>query len=207
MREHCLLVTIIAALALAALAVPHGAAQQGAAELPRDSHQGLTITADPYDSEERSRARFGKKHPHGEGVLAVEVAFENEGDQGIRLGLEQVVRRPDGSRQRVRALDLESLLERMLTGRPPDARTRRTPLPLPSPRSRRSKDWERLEQVMRPEIFEMTFLPPRSTVRGFFFFDVGGRFEWLSGARLYVPELYRMPDHTPLLYFEIELRP
>lgn len=189
-------------------AVPPGPPPQIPAGLPRDSHQGLTLAVDAYADGARSRARFGKKHPHEKGLLPVEVYFENEGPQGVRLELERielVIRRPDGTRQRLAPLSLEDLLERMLAERAPSATTRRAPIPLPPTRSRRSKDWEKLEELLRPLIFEMTFLPPRATVKGFLFFDVGGRFGWLEGAYLYVPELYRMPENEPLLFFEVAL--
>lgn len=199
------LLLLPAAMLLAAVAP---AAQQIPAGLPRDSHQGVSLAVDAYTDAERSRARFGKKHPHEKGILPVEVYFENEGNQAVRLELERielVVRRPDGTRQRLGPLSLEDLLERMLAETKPTATTRRAPIPLPPTRSRRSKDWEKLEEVMRPLLFEMTFLPPRTTVKGFLFFDVGGRFGWLDGAYLYVPELYRMPENEPLLFFEVPL--
>lgn len=199
------LVILSAAILLAAVAP---AAPQIPAGLPRDAHQGVALAVDAYVDGTRSRARFGKRHPHEKGILPVEVYFENEGAQGVRLELERielVIRRPDGTRQRLGPLGLEELLERMLAERAPTATTRRAPIPLPPTRSRRSKDWEKLEEVMRPLLFEMTFLPPRTTVRGFLFFDVGGRFGWLDGAYLYVPELYRMPENEPLLFFEVPL--
>jgi hypothetical protein len=205
MKTATLLILPAAMLLATATAAPQ---QQVPAGLPRDSHQGVALAVDAYTDAARSRARFGKKHPHDKGILPVEVFFENEGSQGVRLELERielVIRRPDGTRQRLGPLGLEELLERMLAERAPTATTRRAPIPLPPTRSRRSKDWEKLEELLRPLLFEMTFLPPRATVKGFLFFDIGGRFGWLEGAYLYVPELYRMPENEALLFFEVPL--
>lgn len=203
MRAHLtLLLALCAAAAAAQDSIPEG--------LPRDAHQGLTVAADAVTDAARSKELFGKKHPQGEGILPVEVFFRNDTHQGIRVALEEVrliLRRPDGSRQRLVPLDLESLLERMLLGKPPNAQQRRIPLPLPLPRSSRSKEWQKLEERIRPHMLAMDVIPPGATVRGFLFFDLDHRFEWLEGARLYLPEVVVLPEEKPLFYFELTLQP
>jgi hypothetical protein len=42
-------------------------------------------------------------------------------------------------------------------------------------------------------------------VRGFFFFDMARRFEWVPYGRVYVPELKFMDDGQALFFFEVDL--
>src|SRR5271155_5011022 len=95
MRGPALLGTLVGAL-LAALVGGAGAdanlygqtqaASADAAKLPaHDSHQGLLIAADPYLTSERSQEKFGKKHPYGAGLLALEVFLRNETDGPLQI--------------------------------------------------------------------------------------------------------------------------
>ena len=47
------------------------------ASLPHDTHDGLTVLADPYTNKARGKERFGKANPMEVGILPVEVFLRN----------------------------------------------------------------------------------------------------------------------------------
>ena len=55
-----------------------------------DSHDGLTVAADPWLSAERYKSAFPKKSPYTAGVLAIKVTFRNDSDDSIRIGLNRI---------------------------------------------------------------------------------------------------------------------
>ena len=173
----------------------------------RDAHQGLVVAADPYYEEARAKSRFGNKHPQSYGVLALELFFRNDTDQPLRVSLDRillVIEPPDARRQRLEPLTVEDVLDRMLTKESPGPRVPRTRLPLP--RKDSSKQWRKLESMLRSLALEMGLLPPRSTIHGFLFFDLDARWDWLTHSRLYVPEVKTFGGQ-PLLFFEVDLAP
>jgi len=176
----------------------------------RDSHEGLTVAADLYDTEARSRQRFGKKHPYAAGLVAIEVLFHNQNDYAIRVLLQEIrliLSPPGRDRQRLAPLAFETVLDRLLEEKLPDARRKTYPVPIGRPRNPRNKEWEKRKTELQPLVLEMDVIPPRATVRGFLFFDVNGQFDWLADARLYLPELVLLPSNKPLLFFELTLKP
>lgn len=187
-------------------------AQRDLASLPtRDVHDGLLVAADAYQDSARSKERFGKKNPHDSGILAIEVFFRNDNDKAIRLNLESIrlmLSPPEADRQRLEPLAVEEVVDRILNKGRQNPAVPRQPVPIPGrgPKTGRGKDWDALESVLRNAAFEMDILPPRSSVRGFFFFDMNRRFDWVSYTRLYIPDLQLLPDKKPLLFFEVNLK-
>lgn len=184
------------------------AQQPDIASLPaRDAHEGLTVAADPYADAARSKGRFGKKHPVGVGLLAIEVFFRNDNDQAIRVELAQmrlVLEPPGRPRQGLEPLPFDEVME-LLLAKQPDARRPTIPGRVTSPP--RGKDWVKLEELLRPMMLEMDVLPPRSLAHGFVFFNLNRRFDLLPYASLYIPELLFLRDQKPLLFFEVHLAP
>lgn len=180
------------------------------ATLPaRDTHEGVTVAADPYTDPQRSKERFGKKHPYQAGLLAVEVVMHNGTTRPIRVNLDAIrllLDPPGNSRQRLVPLDLETVIEKILHKERggPNPTVSRLPIPRP-PKADRSKEWRQVEASLAPYLFTYDILPPQATVRGFFFFDMARRFEWVPHARVYVPELKFMDDGQALFFFEVDL--
>lgn len=175
----------------------------------RDTHEGVTVAADPYADPQRSKERFGKKHPYQAGLLAVEVVMHNDTTRPIRvnLGAIRLLLDPPGtSRQRLVPLDLETVIEKILHKERggPNPTVSRLPIPRP-PKADRSKEWRQVEESIAPYLFTYDILPPQATVRGFFFFDMARRFDWVPHARVYVPELKFMDDGQALFFFEVDL--
>ena len=175
----------------------------------RDAHEGLLLAVDSYHDATRAKEKFGKKNPRDAGILAIEVFFRNDTDSAIRVAVERIrlILAPrDQARQRLESLALDEVLDRMLNKGGPNLNLPRKPLP-GAPKPGRSKERRELQAALGPLVFEMYVLPPRSTARGFLFFDIARHFDWVSDAALYVPDLKRLPGREPLLFFEVALAP
>jgi len=199
----------VLALLLAGIIAP-AFPQSDLASLPaRDEHEGLLVAADPYTDPARARQRFGKKTPLDAGIAAIEVFFRNDNDKPILVELERIrllLEPPGAERQQLEPLALDEVLEQMLYKHGPDVTMPRTPLPRTKPKGAPSKEYRELETKFRPMTLEADLVPPRTTVHGFLYFQVGPRFDWVQHARLYLPDLKLMHNKQPLFYFEVDLR-
>ena len=181
------------------------------ASLPaRDSHQGLLIAADPYTSADRYKKKFGKHTPYEGGILAIEIFFRNDNDSPIRVNLKTMqllMSAPGESRQRLEPLAAEEVADRVLA-RPAKDPTPRFPVPrVGPPPSKRDRNWEEFASVVRSAALATDLLPPHATTRGFLYFDIDRHYEWISNARVEIPDLAFMNDTKPLFFFEIDLAP
>lgn len=175
-----------------------------------DAHQGLVVSADPYVDAARSKDKFGKKHPQEAGILAVEVVFRNDTDKSIGVNLERIrltIEMPGDKPQNLDALSLDDAADRMINPHELNPSVSRLPIPGSRVKGGRGKDWQKLRTELKDVALGRDNLPPRSTIRGFLFFDIDHHFEWLVHSSLYVPELRFMPSREELMYFEIELAP
>ena len=210
-RLHFAMLAGVLALALAASPAGSQQAQTAPEGMPaRDSHQGLVIAADPYTDAARSKEKFGKKHPQEAGILALEVAIRNNTDDAITVNLEKmrlVIEVPGERRQNLDPLTLDSAADRIAEPQGRNPTISRSPIPGRSTNGGHGKDWQKLHEVLERVALASDVLPPRSTIRGFLFFDINQHFDWLTHASLYVPELRVIRTHEELLYFEVELAP
>jgi hypothetical protein len=188
-------------------------AQTDPASLPaHDAHQMLLIAANPYVSDEPSKAKFGKRTPYEGGILAVDVYFHNDNDSPIRINLDSVqlrVGEPHGPRQKLDPLSAEEVANRILLRGDKEPTASRLPRPLPGevPKSGRGKEWNEFDAVLRSAAMSSDVLPPHATTHGFFYFDIDRHFDWLSGATLDVSDLAFMTTKQTLFLFEIDLAP
>lgn len=186
-----------------------GDAQSDPASLPaKDQHEGLLVAADPHVDADRAKQVFGKKTPLDVGIVPIEVIFRNDNDQPILLTLENIrlqLSPRGGERQQLEPLAVEAVIEKMLYKGGPDVGMPRRPIPGRLPKITKDKDYQKLEGVLRPLAFDMSLLPPKSTVRGFLFFYVGRGTAWLRYAQLYIPDLQLMTTKQPLFFFEVDL--
>ncbi len=177
----------------------------------RESHQGLTIAARPLLTETSYRERFPGHTPYQAGILALEVVFQNQNDKPIRLNLENIrllVDRLGQPAQKIEPLSAEEVADRVLLQSPRDLRAPRLPIPGPRrPQSNRDKNWEEFAGRLRAAGMQTDVLAPNSTQRGFFYFDVNHHYDWLSGARLDIPDLAFLVNNEALFFFQIDLAP
>lgn len=206
MKKLCCLGLVLLFLA------PHLHAQQrDPASLPaKDSHEKVTIGCDPVTDAERSKKIFGKKHPFDSGLLAIEIIIRNDNDLAIKVDMDAIrltIEPPDSSRQRLRALTLDDVVSAIVYKETPNPsiQRKRIPKPFPTPGADKSKDYEKVADIIRPLAFEMDLIPPRATVKGFLFFDMARKWELLQYSRLYIPDLMFSPSGKYLLFFELDL--
>ena len=173
-----------------------------------DSHEGLTIAADPWLSAERYKQTFPKKSPYAAGILAVKVTLRNDSAESIKIGIERIRLNlifDDNNRQELPALTSEQLADAVLHPRVKSPSKPRIPLPLPSSSGGRDKNWEQYQKLAEDAGLHASVIAPRSTTEGLLYFDLQNQFDLLANARLYIPDLLALEKNEALMYFDIDL--
>ena len=209
-----LVISAVLVLVLLALPVrPAAHTQQQPASKPittasLDSHEGLTIAADPWLSAERYKQAFPKKSPYTSGILAIKTTFRNDSAESIRVGLERIrlnLTFDENDRQELPALTSEQLADAVLHPRVKSPSRSRLPLPLPSSAGGRDKKWDEYKRLAEDNGLHTSVVAPHSTVEGLLYFDLQNQFDLLSNARLYIPDLVALEKNQALMYFDIDL--
>lgn len=205
-------VPFLAACALAGAYV--GAQQNGGQQAPLkttslETHEGLTISAQPWSNAALYKEKFPKKSPYAAGIVAMQVVFRNDSNESLKVGLSRIrlsFQIDQDNRQEVQALTAAQVADEVLKpgGKDPSKRTK-IPLPVSIPRSGNDKKWTELEQQAENAGVPASVIAPHSTVQGLLYFDLQGQFDLLNGAHLYVPEIVAMETNRSLTYFEIDL--
>jgi hypothetical protein len=201
---------------LAVLAIPAlypAAIQQRSVSKPittasLDSHDGLTVAADPWLSAERYKSTFPKKSPYGAGVLAIKVTFRNDSDDSIKIGLGRIrlnLTFGENNRQDLPALDSEQLADAVLRPKLKGTSKPRIPLPLPTSPGGRDKHWEEYKKLAEDAGLHASVVAPHASIEGLLYFDLQNQFDLLQDARLYIPELLALEKNRNLMYFDIDL--
>ena len=194
-------------------AKPPASAQQQSASKPittasLDSHEGLTIAADPWLSAERYQQAFPKKSPYAAGILAIKVTLRNDSGESIRVDIERIrlnLTFDDNNRQELPGLTSEQLADAVLHPRVKSPSKPRIPLPLPSSSGGRDKNWEQFQKLAEDNGLRASILAPHSTTEGLLYFDLQNQFDLLANARLYIPNLFALEKNQALMYFDIDL--
>src|SRR5579863_7708374 len=85
-------------------AKPDAPASHPADVLPKDTHEGMTVSANSYADAALAKEKFGKANPLSVGILPVEVFLHNETMQAMRVNMSTIqlsVRFPSGRHQDV----------------------------------------------------------------------------------------------------------
>ncbi len=202
---------LIGAVIAAGLPVAQAFAQQPpSAPSVRESHGGLTVSAEPWTSAEQYKARFPKKNPLDGGAVAIQLTFQNDTDQPLRVDLDRIrllLYPPDGDRQKLIPLASEDVADLVLNpgAKDPTSSRPRVRIPGTKPKRGRGKDWDALEAVVRSASVATNIIEPHATVRGLLYFDLGRQFDLVGYSRLYVPDVVVVSSNKPLLYFELDL--
>ena len=173
-----------------------------------DSHEGLTIAADPWLSAERYKQAFPKKSPYAAGILAVRVTLRNDSAESIKVGIERIrlnLSFEDSGRQELPALTSAQLADAVLHPRVEGPSKPRIPLPLPSSSGGRDKKWEEYQKLAEDNGLHASVIAPHSTAEGLLYFDLQNQFELLANAHLYIPDLLALEKNQALMYFDIDL--
>jgi hypothetical protein len=173
-----------------------------------ESHEGLTISARTWMQPAQYKEKFPKKSPFVAGVLAVQVAFRNDSDQSMKVGLERIrlsFNLDDENRQELEPMKAADVADAVLRpgGKDP---TKRTRLPLPiTTGGNKSKDFTELQNQAQNAAVPTSVVAAHSTVQGLLYFDMQGQFDLLRTAHLYIPDVGIMGKPEGLTYFEIDL--
>jgi len=202
----------IPVLALAVLAAMPQAPQQPASlkTASLQSHEGMTISAEPWTDPALYKQKFPKKSPFTAGLLAVMVAFRNDSNESVKLNLDRIrlsLRIDEENRQQLEPLTPDQVAYETLAPKKKDPTKTRKPFPFPtgSPKTTPDKKWVEVQKQAENAGVPTNVIAPHSTVQGLLYFDLQGQFDLLNTAHLYVPDLLVMEKNLSLTYFEIDL--
>jgi hypothetical protein len=177
-----------------------------------DSHEGMTVGADPWTTASRYKDKFPKKSPFTGGVVAVQVSFRNDTEKGVKVDLQRIrllVEVSEDSRQELEPLSPDDVADTVLlkqTTKDPTAK--KVPLPIPTiskPKATRDSNWVNFRDACQNAAVPSSVVGAHTTVEGLIYFDIRGEVDLLQTARLYVPNLTMMDSHEPISFFDIGL--
>jgi hypothetical protein len=174
-----------------------------------ETHEGLTISAQPWTDAALYKEKFPKKSPFAAGIVAMQVVFRNDSNESMKVSLDRIrlsFQIDQDNRQEVQALTPAQVADQVLKpgGKDPAKSRARIPLPVSIPHNN-DKHWTELEQEAEVAGIPANVIAPHSSVQGLLYFDLEGQFDLLNEARLYVPDILVMENNRSLTYFEIDL--
>ncbi|MGH9676128.1 MAG: hypothetical protein ACRD36_03420, partial [Candidatus Acidiferrum sp.] len=174
-----------------------------------ESHEGLTITAQPLTDTAAYKEKFPKKSPFGAGIVAIQVAFRNDSDESVKIDVDRIklnVQLSEDDRQGLATLSPEEVANVVLNPHVKDpSRKIRIPLPIGGSGNSKDKHWVEMEQAARNASVPGTVVAPHKTMQGLLYFDLQGQMDLLGSAHLYVPNLTALENNRALMFFDIDL--
>jgi hypothetical protein len=152
-----------------------------------ETHEGLTISAQPWTDAALYKEKFPKKSPFAAGIVAMHVVFRNDSNESMKVSLDRIrlsFQLDQDNRQELKALTAGQVADEVLK---------------PG-----GKDPSKSQQAETAGV-PANVIAPHSSVQGLLYFDLQGQFDLLDGARLYVPDIVVMENNRSLTYFEIDL--
>jgi len=199
--RHIAAVVALLGFALAALS-PAAAdelefrAKPAEAYAARDSHEGVVVAVEPFDTPELTKPAFGKIDFRKAGIVPVLVVIANNTYRTIRLD-EASVRFISGDRQQIEPTPAEDVVRRFGGGYSRDS----GPFPIPRRSSRPLKSRDATEVIAREFVVRM--IPPQTSVSGFFYFDLRRARTQLPGGTFFLTDLFWADDSQALMFFEV----
>lgn len=176
-----------------------------------ESHEGVTISAQPWTDSAIYKSKFPKKSPFASGIVAIDTIIRNDTDDSMRVGLEQIrlnVILSEESRQALHSLSPDDVADVMSDTNKKDPTTKhKLPLPIPTggPKIGRDKKWTELQKAAADAAVPGSVVAPHQSVHGLLYFDLQNQLDLLNTAHLYIPDVRALEKNHPLLYFEIDL--
>jgi hypothetical protein len=174
-----------------------------------ETHEGLTISAQPWTDASLYKEKFPKKSPFAAGIVAMQIVFRNDSNESMKVSLDRIrlsFQIDQDNRQELQSLTPAQVADQVLKpgGKDPAKSRARIPLPVSIPHNN-DKHWTELQQQAEAAGVPANVIAPHSSVQGLLYFDLQGQFELLNEARLYVPGVLVMENNRSLTYFEIDL--
>jgi hypothetical protein len=175
-----------------------------------ESHEGVTITAQPWTDAASYKAKFPKKSPLASGIVAIDTVIRNDSDDSMKVDLEQIrlnVTVSEDNRQALPSLSADDVADVSMGSKIKDpTETRRSPIPIPKgPKTGRDKKWMEMQKAAAEAAVGSSIVAPHRSVQGLLYFDLQGQLDLLSTAHLYIPDIRALEKNHPLVYFEIDL--
>lgn len=179
--------------------------------LAYDSHDNITIAAEPYDTPEKVLHVFDRD-PSQAGYVTLLVVVSNDGDSEIELNSNEfeLTRGRQGSLHPTPADDVirEIFYAKEHTRRPPGG------VKVGRERGGNSdKDFLNARADFLSKEFGQKFIPAHSTSYGFVFYETPQLGAALIGAKVYIPKIRIRRSASPnqvgreVLFYEIDLKP
>jgi hypothetical protein len=201
--------TLLALILLSMVPSPVTAQQAPLKAASLESHEGLTVSAQPWTEGSQYKDKFPKKSPLAAGVIAVQVIFRNDTNESLRVNLERIrltVQLSDENRQEVQSLTADQVADAVLKPAAKDPTKRsRLPVPLPTSKGGRDKHWTELQTEAQNAAVPTSVLAAHSSVQGLLYFDLQNQFDLLQSAHLYIPDVAQMDRKVALTYFDVDL--
>lgn len=209
MRNSAALLPFLVAI-ISAASISGEQAQSTLKAASVESHEGVTISAQPWTDAALYKPKFPKKSPFAAGIIAIDTIIRNDSDESMKVSLDQIrlnVTVSEDNRQALRSLSPDDVADIVSdNGKKDPTLTRRLPLPIPSgPRVGRDKKWIEIQKEAAEAGVNSSIVAPHHSVEGLLYFDLQNQFDLLSTAHLYVPDVRALEKNHPLLYFEIDL--
>ena len=198
-------------LIAALLFAPARSAAQSQASLKTsalESHEGMTISAQPWTTPAQYKETFHNKPPYAAGIVAVQVTFRNDSDDSLKVNLERIrlnLTLSEDNRQAIDPLTSEQAADVILKPATKNLARSRFPIPIGGPKVGHDKKWVEVERELREAGVRASIVAPHSSVQGLLYFDMQNQFDLLNTARLYIPDVVALEKNRELLYFEIDL--
>jgi hypothetical protein len=175
-----------------------------------DSHEGITISVQPWVRASDYKEKFPKKSPFTGGVVGLHLTIRNNSDESVKVDLQRIrllLVLGEESRQELVPLSPDDVADAVLLKGTKDPTQRRNPLPMPvgKPNPTRDKNWTDFKNDCQNASIPSPVVAAHSSVDGLVYFDLRSEWDVLQHAKLYVPNLVSMATNTPLSYFEIDL--
>jgi len=175
-----------------------------------ESHEGVTISAQPWTDAANYKAKFPKKSPFSGGVVAIDTIIRNDSDESMKVDLNEIrlnVTVSEDNRQALDSLTADDVADVVSGTKIKDpTSTHRSPIPIPTgPKVGRDKHWTEMQKSAADAGITSSIVAPHHSVQGLLYFDLQGQFDLLKTAHLYIPDIRSLEKNHPLLYFEIDL--
>jgi len=172
------------------------------ASLPHQTHDGITLSADPYDSFPRIKKSFKSGDLWRAGVVPIEVTFQNDSEYPVRIDLNTItldVHEPGVEAQHLRSLRASDVGYAIInpTG-PPNSE---------HPYEDTRATWDAKSEAIKIDrvILKKDLIPERSSIHGFLFFRIGHDMSLVWKSSVSVPDVVVEPSERALMFFEVPL--
>jgi len=176
-----------------------------------DTHEGISISVDPWTQASEYKQKFSKKSPFSGGVVALQMTFKNDSNESVKIDVRSarlLLLMGEDNRQELSPLTAEDVADTvLLSNNGKDPTQRRNPLPIPvgKPRPSRDKNWTEFRDACQNAAVPSSVVAAHSTLVGLVYFDLRSEWDLLQNAKVYFPSLVTMSTRKPLSYFEIDL--